>query len=110
MHESSVSRLTVGSRLLWNRGCNELWPCGLRSGPRVVGRTIVGKGSAFSGVWAAWRAPFLFLIQKMPAIVPDSEAFNSLIGDGFRVPELNGGSEASDGDQAVARHRVAWVR
>ena len=38
-----------------------------------------------------------FLIQK--AFVSDSEAFNSFIGDGFRV-ELNGGSEASDGDQA----------
>ena len=32
--------------------------------------------------------------------MPDSEAFNSFIGDGFRVPELKGGSEASDGDQA----------
>ena len=41
-----------------------------------------------------------FLIQKKPAFVPDSEAFNSFIGDGFRVPELKGGSEASDGDQA----------
>ena len=41
-----------------------------------------------------------FLIQKKPAFVPDSEAFNSFIGDGFRVPELKGGSGASDGDQA----------
>ena len=40
------------------------------------------------------------LIQKKPAFVPDSEASNSFIGDGFRVPELKGGSEASDGDQA----------
>ena len=36
----------------------------------------------------------LFLIQKKPAIVPNSEAFNSFIGDGFRVPELEGESEA----------------
>ena len=31
---------------------------------------------------------FTFLIRKKPAIVPNSEAFNSFIGDGFRVPEL----------------------
>ena len=40
------------------------------------------------------------LIQKKPAPVPDSEAFNSFIGDGFLVPELKGGSEASDDVQA----------
>ena len=40
------------------------------------------------------------LMQKKPAFVPDSEAFNSFIGDGFRVTELKGGSEASDGAQA----------
>ena len=40
------------------------------------------------------------LIQKKPALVPDSEAFNSFIGDGFLVPELKGGSEASDDVQA----------
>ena len=34
------------------------------------------------------------------AFVPDSEAFNSFIGDGFLVPELKGGSQASDDDQA----------
>ena len=32
--------------------------------------------------------------------MPDSEAFNSFIGGWLRVPELKGGSEASDGDQA----------
>ena len=88
------------------------------SGPRVVGQTVVRKGLAFSGrvgqcasthsfhalarsreVWAAWRAPF-FLIQKKPAVVPNSEAVNSLIGDGFQIPELKGESEASDGYQA----------
>ena len=41
-----------------------------------------------------------FLIQKKPAIVPNSEAFNSYIGDGFQVPELKGESEASKDEQA----------
>ena len=41
-----------------------------------------------------------FLIQKKPATVPDSEAFNSFIGDGFRVPELKGEGESSDGSTA----------
>ena len=41
-----------------------------------------------------------FLMQKKPAFVPDSEAFNSFIGDDFLVPELNCGSEASEDDQA----------
>ena len=47
-------------------------------------------------VWTAWEA---FLLCKKPVFVPDSEVFNSFIGDGFRVPELKGASEASDGDQ-----------
>ena len=34
-------------------------------------------------------------MQKKPAFVPDSEAFNSSIGDGFPVPELKGECEAS---------------
>ena len=57
-----------------------------------------------------------FLVQKKPALVPDSEAVNSFIGDGFPVPELKGGSEASDDDQAdnVSNeggvcHRIAWI-
>ena len=41
-----------------------------------------------------------FLIEKKPAIVPNSEAFNSFIGDGFQVPELKGEREASEGYQA----------
>ena len=40
------------------------------------------------------------LMQKKPAFVPDSEAFNSFIGNRFRVPGLEGGSEAPEGDQA----------
>ena len=35
----------VGSRLLWNRGCNDLRPCGFRSYLAVVGRGLL----AFSG-------------------------------------------------------------
>ena len=54
---------------------------------------IAGKYGPHGGL-------LFFLIQKKPALVPDSEALNSFIGDGFRVPELRGGSEASDGDQA----------
>ena len=41
-----------------------------------------------------------FLDQKKPASVPDSETFNSFIGDGFLIPELKGGSVASEDDQA----------
>ena len=41
-----------------------------------------------------------FLIQKEPAIEPNSEAFNTFIGDGFQVPELKGESESSGGIQA----------
>ena len=45
-------------------------------------------------------ALLFLLMQKKPAFVPDSEAFNSYIGDGFLVPELKGGSEASEDEQA----------
>ena len=41
-----------------------------------------------------------FLLQKKRAIVPNSEAFNSFIGNGYQVPELKGESESSDGHQA----------
>ena len=46
-----------------------------------------------------------FLIQKKPAMVPNSEAFNSFTGDGFQVPELKGESESS----GVACHWIAWI-
>ena len=42
----------------------------------------------------------LLLMQKKPTLVPDSEAFNSYIGDGFLVPELKGECEASEDKQA----------
>ena len=38
--------------------------------------------------------------QKKPTFVPDSEAFNSYIGDSFLVPELEDGSEAWKDEQA----------
>ena len=41
-----------------------------------------------------------FSMQKKQAFVPDSEAFNSFIGDGFPVPELKGECEASEDEQA----------
>ena len=45
----SVSRLIVGSRLLWSRGCNNLPPDGFRPDPRCVGQAFVGSGPlAFS--------------------------------------------------------------
>ena len=40
------------------------------------------------------------LMQKKLAFVPDSEAFNSCIGDGFLVSELKDESEASKDEQA----------
>ena len=36
----------------------------------------------------------------MPVIVPNSEAFNSFIGDFFLVPELKGESDSSKNEQA----------
>ena len=42
----------------------------------------------------------LLLMQKKPTFVPYSESFNSHIGDGFPVPELEDGSEASKDEQA----------
>ena len=42
----------------------------------------------------------LLLMQKKKNFVPDSEAFNSFVGDGFTVPELKDGSEASEDEQA----------
>ena len=83
-----------------------------------MGQTFVGKGLAFSGrvgqcastnsfhavehpreVWAAWRASVPFGTEEA-GLCARQEAFNSFIGDGFPVPELKGGSESYDGDQA----------
>ena len=45
-------------------------------------------------------------MQKKPTFAPDSEAFNSYIGDGFLVPELKDGSEASKDQQAASENNV----
>ena len=52
----------------------------------------------------------LILMQKKPTFVPDSEAFNSYIGDGFLVPELKDESEASKDEQAdsSSENNVGW--
>ena len=42
----------------------------------------------------------LLLMKKKPTFVPDSEAFNSFIVDGFLFPELKDESEASRDEQA----------
>ena len=57
-----------------------------------------GAGLVLAQHLAAWRASLL--LMKKPAFVPDSEAFNSFIGDDLLIPELKGGSEASENDQA----------
>ena len=67
----------------------------LEKEPRVL-RELVRLGPSIRP-----HGELLFLLmQKKPAFVPDSEAFNSFIGDGFLVPELKGGSETSEDDQA----------
>ena len=51
----------------------------------------------------------LLLMQKKPTFVPDSEAFNSYIGDGFLAPELKDKSEASKDEQADGSSETTWV-
>ena len=82
-------------RSLWEKPIWEgVWPC---LGP--MDSVCLRAGSM------AWNVPgkhgphgelFFFLIQKKQAIVPNSEAFNSFIGDGFQVGE----SESSEDYQA----------
>ena len=50
-----------------------------------------------------------FLIQKKPAIEPNSEAFNSFTLKG--ESESTGGNSGGQREQrGVARHWIAWVR
>ena len=84
----------------WNvpGGCGpygELFFFLLKKEPMVL-RELVRFGPS---IWPHGELLFS-LIQKKPAFVPDSVAFNSFIVDGFQVPELKGGSEASDYVQA----------
>ena len=46
---------------------------------------------------AAWRASLLFDAEEAGSC---GETFHSFIGDGLLIPELKGGSEASEDDQA----------
>ena len=64
--------------------------------PMFVGKADLGGRLALP---MEWNVPgkygphgvlLFFLIQKKSAIVPNSEAFNSFIGDGFQVPEFEG--------------------
>ena len=50
-------------------------------------------------IWSTGEL-LLLSMQKKPTLVPDSEAFNSYIGEGFQIPELKDGSEASKDEQA----------
>ena len=51
-------------------------------------------------VWAARCAPFFHPDSEEANCSTNREAFNSFIGDGFQVPELEGESEASKDEQA----------
>ena len=94
----SVLRLTVGSRLLWNRGCNDLRPDGFRSDPRSVGQAFVGRGPmAFSGCMgqcASAQPPrsgtsqrgygphgelFFFLLKREPRVLGELVRFGPSI-------------------------------
>ena len=71
--------------------CGELFFFLLKKEPMVL-RELVRFGPSIRP-----HGELLFLLmQKKPAFVPDSEAFNSFIGDGFLVPELKGESVASE--------------
>ena len=66
----------------------------LKKEPMVL-RELVRLGPASSRM-----ASFLVLVQKELVFVPGSEAFNSFVGYGFLIPELKGGSEVSEDEQA----------
>ena len=92
--------------------------CGREGSGLVRGKPLWRKVWPFLDAWDSvrlrtasthWNVPgkygphgelLFFLIQKKPEMVPNSEAFNSFIGDGFQIPELKSESEASDGYQA----------
>ena len=110
------SVLKVSAQALGER-CVPQWP--MMASVEACGRSRSGKASGLA--WIHWTlcvcahhpvigmcqrsmgrtvGSFFFLFQKKPPIVPNSEAFNSFIGDGFQVPELKGDSESSDSYQA----------
>ena len=63
----------------------------------MVLRELSRLEPSISGRMASFSS---FLMQKKRTFVPDSEAFNSDIGNGFLVPELKDESEASKDEQA----------
>ena len=75
----------------------EIWAVLLPSGEGTNGP----QGAESAGPSNRPHGELLFLsVQKEPACVPNSEAFNSFIGDGFLIPELKGECEASEDEQA----------
>ena len=79
----------MGSGLVPELWCNL---CGTRSGLFWTRETVCvyAQIPRIPGKYGPHGELLFFLIQKEPSFVPDSEAFNSFIGDGFRVPELKG--------------------
>ena len=80
-----------------------LWPFldawdSVRLRTTATQRNAPGRYGPYGELFFSFQGAFS--VQKEPAFVPDSETFNSFVGDGFLIPELKGGSEASDDDQA----------
>ena len=77
----SVRLRTTGAE--WNvprrhRPCGELFFFVLKQEPIVL-RELVRMGPSIQ----PYGEHLLLLVQKKPACVPDSKAFNSFVGDGF---------------------------
>ena len=100
--EVAVTCGRVGSGLVpevWGKlSWEKVWPF-LDARDSVRLRTVSAQWN-IPGKYGLYGELLFSLMQKKRALVPDSEAFYSVIGDGFRVPELKDGSEASNGDQA----------
>ena len=58
----------------------------------------MGRGLRFGPSIPPQGELLFFFDAEEAGLVPDSKTFNSFIGDGFPVPELKGGSEASEND------------
>ena len=77
------------------------WPCGelffflLEKEPMVL-RELSRLGPSIR----PHGELLLLLMQEKPIFVPECEAFNSYIGDGFLVPEFQDETEASKDEQA----------
>ena len=91
--EKSVSRLTIGSRLVVELVFNGLWPRGLRRGPKRVGQTLVKEGlallgslghCAFAHSLTHWNVPkkygphgelFFYLLKNEPVVLSEVVEF-----------------------------------